>query len=130
MNKFFYSILSYCPNLVLGEYMNIGILMHFPQESKIYFIYPDNFNRLKALNVNTSIEFIDSYCRNIKQKITELSIGTDKNTKEIIEEYLMKPDSVSASFSEIQWAYYTNIEDTIMHYKKNYFNVYKLTKNI
>lgn len=47
---YWYSIIQYCPNKVRGEKVNVGVLLHNPEEGKLYHsLLEENASKIKSL---------------------------------------------------------------------------------
>ncbi len=85
---FTYSILQYKHNLVLGEVLNVGILFHFPLESKFEFVKGDGY-RAKAIYPDFDNSLFNTYIRNITNRIKKhVDIFNTQNDKSDFAQYI------------------------------------------
>ena len=70
--KYTYSILKYQHSALLGESLNIGVLIYFPFEDKFVFKYSRNLSRVKAVYEVVSEKTIKHYLFQIENSIKNL----------------------------------------------------------
>ena len=105
-NIFQYSLLKYVHSQLLGEELNLGIIVYFPDQNKIRFLYPDNFHRLKSVYRGFPDKAIKAYLKSFSILADNLSnqkrIFKDGLLETIIRQYFLSPDASSLQFREIQ----------------------------
>lgn len=72
-DKYIYSILKYQHSALLGESLNIGMLIYFPFEDKIVFKYSKNLSRIKAIYDVISEKTIKHYLLQIESNVENLA---------------------------------------------------------
>ena len=75
MNKgtFTYALLQYHHSQVLGEVLNIGLVVYFPDHNKLDFIYPNKLIRLKFAYPDVPEKTIKSYFKYFQSRVDELN---------------------------------------------------------
>lgn len=68
-NKYTYSLLKYRHSALLGESLNIGLLVYFNNENRFHFEYNNKLTRLKAVYINVQEKTIKNYLRAINNKV-------------------------------------------------------------
>ncbi|HBL76346.1 MAG: hypothetical protein A2W90_08405 [Bacteroidetes bacterium GWF2_42_66] len=105
---FKYSVLQYIPSQVLNERVNIGIIVFFPDEGSIHFIYPASFSRLKGFFKSFKEAKIKAYLNQIEKNIKLINkrdslFFTDFNNDEglytLIDQEILKSDDSALQFS-------------------------------
>ncbi|HTI61113.1 DUF3037 domain-containing protein [Mucilaginibacter sp.] len=126
-----YSLLQYRHSIVLGEVLNIGLLVYFPIESRIRFIYPENFKRIKTLYNNFPERTIISYFEYFNQRVDELNkkpevfykYEINNSLRTLIENEFLSADSSILQFSNYHKAilYTEDLNTLIMKLSNLYF---------
>ena len=93
MKIYEYSLLQYQYSSFLGEIINIGIAIYFPESGKLYFKYPNNLTRLEKLypgeiNSNYILETLSV----IEKSCSEVSL-IDGHLREILNRILPEDNS-------------------------------------
>lgn len=68
-----YTLLQYQHSLLLGERLNVGLLVLFPHLKKLYFRHPDNLKRLKAVYPQVPEQLLKSYFQGFARKAEVLN---------------------------------------------------------
>jgi hypothetical protein len=85
-NTFQYSLLQYHHSAALGEVMNVGVLVLFPEQQQLRFFYPDRLTRLRGSYPNFPERVLKSYFKGIDARLKELN-----QQPEIFENYAYQP---------------------------------------
>lgn len=112
--NFSYSILTYKHSLFLGEVLNVGILLIFPDENVVEFYYPQKINRLKGLysdfNENLVKEYLKAFekkSRNLNQKLDQYVFGYN----DLITDHFIVEDASALQFEAFRTGiYYSDFE--------------------
>lgn len=123
-----YYILNYFHSQFLGEKVNVGILFHSKNPSKIIFKYPKNFKRIRELYNDFTESQLKLNLNVIEERINYLnnnnSLFFNKDGENIIDE-LFRRDATTLLFSEGKRAIVdNNIELAIKDYYNLYFSNY------
>ena len=121
---FTYSILQYKHNLVLGEVLNVGILFHFPLESRFEFVKGDGY-RAKAIYPDFDNFLFNAYIRNItnriKKHVTIFNTQIDKSDfAQYIHQKILAEDAAGLIFKtpvQVQFQYDT-LQNVVDEYSK------------
>lgn len=118
--KFSYSILTYRHSLFLGEVLNVGVLMIFPDENLVEFHYPKKINRLKGLYTNFNESLVKDYLKAFEQKSKNLNNQLDKYVfgyNDLIADNFIVEDASALQFEPLRTAiYYSDFEITRERY--------------
>jgi hypothetical protein len=103
MNKLFtYSVLRYRHSLVLGETLNVGLLFHFPEEPKLFFVVGDA-DRVKAVYPGFDAVYFNSVIRSFRRTLDAITMEDAAKTysiKEYILNRLLPEDATALHFTE------------------------------
>lgn len=121
---FTYSVLQYKHNLVLGEVLNVGILFHFPLESRFEFVKGDGY-RAKAIYPDFDNTLFNAYIKNITSKIKNhvdiFNTQSDKSDfARYIHQNILAEDAAGLVFNapvQVK-AYYDTIQHVVNEYSK------------
>lgn len=85
MNSLFqFSLFQYHSSLVSGEVLNVALLVLFPEQRKLHFLYPSSLTRLRAAYPNTVAERTLRACfKGIERRVEEVN-----RQPEIFDDYL------------------------------------------
>ena len=83
-------VVQYVPDLVRGELMNIGILLHSPEEKYLGCLFTDDYRRIKRFHPRADREFLRELQRDFENQI--------ENSGDDLERYLQ---SMQRSFSNL-----------------------------
>ena len=131
MNTPFYFVtLHYRPSYFLGEVVNIGVLLWFEETQKLFFVYPNQLERLKRIYFDINLNSIKNSLKAFEQQAVELNDSRELFlrgfNKNILAEYFLVPDANSFFFGEWK-AGLTNgreIDKIIEYYKMSYLKYY------
>lgn len=104
---YIYSLLQYRHSIVLGEVLNMGLLVYFSYENQICFIHPKSFERIKSVYYNFPEHTITSYFDYFDKRVSELNAKPEiflkyeikRNLKALIENEFLSTDSSILQFS-------------------------------
>lgn len=123
--KYIYSILKYQHSALLGESLNIGVLIFFPQENKFVFKYSKNLTRIKAVYDIVSEKIIKLYLNQIEENIKSISnyaffddldLENPNNFNIYIDNYILPRDSSVLQFSDSKISIYNlDLNTTILN---------------
>ena len=128
--KYTYSILKYQHSALLGESLNIGVLIYFPTEDKFVFKYSKNLSRVKAIYDVVSEKTIKHYLAQIENSIKELKTDEfsffDKDKFEyfdlFIDKFILPRDGSVLQFSKSKQSFLNNNDvDFTISYLTNKF---------
>ena len=134
--KYIYSTLKYQHSALLGESLNIGVLIYFPFEDKIVFKYSKNLGRIKAIYDVISEKTIKHYLSQIESTVKNLAdykssffnIDKDNFFDLFIEKNILPKDGSVLQFAESKQAFLNSrtIEETIAYLSNRFiFEVQK-----
>ncbi len=141
MNKetYTYCLLQYHHSQLLGEVLNIGLVMYFPIENKLDFIFPEKLIRLRFAYPNVPEKTIKSYFKYFQRRVNELNAspelfsGYDLNIslKSFVEKEFLPSDSSALQFGNFRTSVlYTSKLDHIKNQLYNlYFSVFQIQDN-
>lgn len=125
MSKTFtYSVLKYVHSQLLGEELNLGIVLFFSEHNKLEFRYPNDISRLKKAYTNFTEPAIKSYLKSFENKTLELSNAKISGELEtILQTHFLVRDASTLQFTDVKSVVqYTDDIDAISdHYFKLYF---------
>jgi hypothetical protein len=90
-----YTLLQYQHSLLLGERLNIGLLVVFPHLRKLYFRHPGNLKRLKAVYPQVPEQLLKNYFQGFNRKAELLN-----RKPELFSDYNIENDPVGFINSE------------------------------
>jgi len=137
MNKgtFTYALLQYHHSQVLGEVLNIGLVVYFPDHNKLDFIYPNKLIRLKFAYPDVPEKTIKSYFKYFLSRTKELNFqgevfsnyNLESSLKNFLDEEFLAPDSSALQFGNFKTAvlYTPNIEHITNQLYNLYFSVFQ-----
>lgn len=64
-------LVQYVPDLVRGEFMNIGVFLHCPQEEYLGCLFTDDFRRVKRFHPQADLEFLREIQQDFEQQIDD-----------------------------------------------------------
>jgi len=105
-----YSVLQYKHSAVLGECLNIGVLIYFEQDNSLFFTHSSKLARLKSVYQNVSEKSIKYYLKQIKFKVSKLGSNIDSffisdidnSFESFISNYILPRDGSALQFSKIR----------------------------
>ncbi len=133
-------IFQYCPlqyhyNSASGEVLNVGLLVLFPDQQKIAFVYPEKLNRLKAAYPNSVAErTLKAFFKGISGKVMTLNrqpeIFNDYRNRplDFIDNEILIRDASSLQFGEIKTGllYTEDLKHIVEQLKNLYLSLYDL----
>ena len=136
---FTYSLLQYHHSQLLGEVINIGLIVYFPDSSRLEFIYPEKLLRLRYAYPSVPEKTIKSYFKYFRTRVDELNqqkdafteYGLEKSLKSFLESEFLPSDSSALQFGNYRTSvlYTTNIEHILNQLYNLYFSVFKIEDN-
>ncbi len=142
MNKgtFTYGLLQYHHSQILGEVLNIGLLVYFPNVKKLAFIYPEKLIRLRFAYPNVPDKTIKAYFKYFDSRVNELNANAEifsdydlsKSLQIFIEKEFLQPDSSALQFGNYRTSVlYTEDIDYLKNQLYNlYFSVFQFQENV
>ncbi len=64
-------LVQYVPDLVRGEFLNIGVFLHSPQERYLGCLFTDDFRRIKRIHPQADPELLRELQQHFEQEIDE-----------------------------------------------------------
>ncbi len=83
-------LVQYVPDLVRGEFMNIGLFLHSPQDKYLGCLFSDDYRRIKRFHPQADLEFLRELQQDFEQQIDE--------SGEALESYILRMQN---SFSNL-----------------------------
>lgn len=105
-----YSLLQYRHSQVLGEVLNVGLLVYFPSKCRLVFLCPDKLIRLKFTYPNVPEKTIKVYFKAFEERISKLNVTPelfaglelDNSFGKFISKEFLPEDSSALQFGEIK----------------------------
>ena len=105
--KVSYAILQYIPSHDRIERINIGVVLHSPEDDFMEMILITNFERLKHFDDELDISFIKEYLKSLKESFTyDISTSSEMDIRNI---NLLK-ELTSVYINQFVFINYTNLE--------------------
>jgi hypothetical protein len=137
---FTYGLLQYHHSQILGEVLNIGLLVYFPNVKKLAFIYPEKLIRLRFAYPNVPDKTIKAYFKYFESRVNELNANAEifsdydlsKSLQTFIEKEFLQPDSSALQFGNYRISVlYTEDIDYLKNQLYNlYFSVFQFQENV
>ncbi len=105
---FYYSILQYRYAQSLGEVLNVGVLLLFPEQRKAVFLHPERLGRIRKLYPKFSEKIIRSYFKGIVTRTEQLTkqpeifADYEEHPRQLIDNELLIRDSSALQFGELR----------------------------
>ena len=105
---FYYSILQYRYAQSLGEVLNVGVLLLFPEKSQAIFRYPERLGRIRKLYPTFAEKTIRAYFKGIAARTNQLTkqpeifANYEEHPRQLIDNELLIRDSSALQFSELK----------------------------
>jgi DUF3037 family protein len=64
-------LVQYMPDLVRGEFMNLGVFLHCPEEEYLGCLFTDDYRRIKRFHPQADLEFLREIQQDFEQQIDE-----------------------------------------------------------
>jgi hypothetical protein len=131
-NHFSYCFFKYVHSVRLGESLNVGLLIVFPNEKVVLFKYPDDLQRLKCTYYDFQEEQLKAYLKSFDRKAKALSYVftsfikdefTDDDFLDLIKKEFIPEDEGALQFSQVRKAvkYTDDIEQIADELYYSYF---------
>nr|WP_294898526.1 DUF3037 domain-containing protein [uncultured Pedobacter sp.] len=142
MNKgtFTYGLLQYHHSQILGEVLNIGLLVYFPHVKKLAFICPEKLIRLRFAYPNVPDKTIKAYFKYFDSRVRELNANPEifadydlsKSLQVFVEKEFLQADSSALQFGNYRTSVlYTEDVNYLTNQLYNlYFSVFQFQENI
>jgi hypothetical protein len=96
-----YSLLKYVHSQLLGEELNIGIVLHFPELKKLVFRYPHKIAKFRSIYRTFSEPTIRTYLKSFEGKAERIELSDpDENLDKILSSFFLVKESSPLQFSE------------------------------
>lgn len=129
--KLIYSVCKYVPDLMRGEAINVGIVVHSPEDKRVLFRAVKNFSRIRAFDDEVDIDILKALLESIDVQFNTASLLEDE--KELSSLSLLNNELIyfvnQIQFDEIKTILSSNIEqdisdlvDTYLYYEKKKSN--------
>lgn len=66
-----YFLIQYVPDLVRGEFLNVGLLLHCPVENYLGCLFTDDYRRIKRFHPQADLEYLRELQQDFEQQIDE-----------------------------------------------------------
>lgn len=105
---YYYSLLQYRYAQSLGEVLNIGVLMLFPEQRQAIFLHPERLGRIRKLYPKFAEKTIRSYFKGIAARTRQLSTQPEvfatyeEHPRQLIDNELLIRDSSALQFGEVK----------------------------
>src|SRR5271169_602227 len=80
-------LVRYMPNLVRGEAVNIGVLLHSPREKYLGCMFTDDYRRIKRFHPQADAEFLRELQQDFERQIDERGDDLDAYLKVMQQSY-------------------------------------------
>ena len=109
MNSVFYhSVLQYRYAQSLGEILNVGVLLLFPEQRQAVFRFPERLGRIRKLYPKFAEKTIRSYFKGIAARTNQLSkqpeifADYEEHPRQLIDNEILIRDSSALQFGELK----------------------------
>lgn len=129
-NKYTYSLLKYKHSTLLGECLNVGLLLYFHTSKTLEFIFTGNLARVNAIYLNAPERVLRNYVREIDNRVSFLNTKLDdlfiddieNRFDSFIDNFILPSDGSSLQFEEgiVSFQYEKSNIDIIEHLKNLY----------
>ncbi len=129
-NNYQYGLLQYHHSQLLGEVMNIGLIVYFPTHRHLAFLYPERLIRLRFAYPVIPEKTIKGYFRYFNRRIAELNSSPEFFSEQHIGRSLqtfVESEFLPADSSALQFGHYRSsvlYTDNIDHIKNQLYNLY------
>lgn len=129
---YYYSILQYRYAQSLGEVLNIGVLLLFPDQRQATFLYPERLTRIRKLYPKFAERTVRAYFKGIEFRTRQLSkqpeifANYEEHPRQLIDSEILIRDSSALQFSELKAGvqYTDDIAVIGEHFYKLYLSFY------
>ncbi len=109
MNTVYFNVLKYVHSAFLGEEVNVGILLFFPEQRQLVFKYSHSFRRLRLLYPTFSERQLREYLSAFYQRTAQANdqpefTGSVEQYTTFITQCLLAPDSSALQFGPLRQA--------------------------
>ena len=141
MNKgiYTYCLLQYHHSQLLGEVLNIGLIVYFPDAKRLEFIYPERLIRLRFAYPDVPEKTIKAYFKYFDERVKELNANPEifsaydlsKSLQQFVNNEFLPSDSSALQFGNFRTSVlYTPDIDHIKNQLYNlYFSVFQLQES-
>jgi hypothetical protein len=132
-NIYQYSLLQYIHSQVLGEVLNLGVLLIFAEQGRVEFIYPENLQRLTLAYPTAPDRIIKGYLLGIEKKVASINNNPSffadyqsNKADKFINDELLVADSSALQFSEVKSIplYQKEMAQIKQDFKNRYLSLY------
>lgn len=105
---FYYSVLQYRYAQSLGEILNVGVLLLFPEQRQAIFIHPERLGRIRKLYPKFAEKTIRAYFKGIVARTNQLSkqpeifADYEQHPRQLIDNEILIRDSSALQFGELK----------------------------
>ncbi|WP_158552557.1 DUF3037 domain-containing protein [Spirosoma telluris] len=105
---FYYSVLQYRYAQSLGEVLNVGVLLLFPEQHQAVFLHPERLGRIRKLYPKFAEKVIRSYFKGIATRTKQLTkqpeifADYEAHPRQLIDNEILIRDSSALQFSEVK----------------------------
>lgn len=135
MNALFqYSLLQY-HHLRREEWLTLGVLVLFPEQKQIRFLYPEKLARLRAAFPDAPEKLLKSWLKGLEWQTDKLNLSTnifanynlEHDGDGLVAEYFLPPDSSAIQFAAVRSAvlYTDDLQAICNHLTDLYLSVYE-----
>lgn len=132
---FLYSVLQYHHSQVLGEVLNVGVLLIFPAQKRLAFLYPEYLFRLKTAYPHLPERVIRTYFKGISKRVEQLNQQPEIFANFVNANYavhfisaeLLPEDSSALQFGKVSTVllYTEDLEKIKKQYHHTYLSLYE-----
>ncbi|GAB4021924.1 DUF3037 domain-containing protein [Spirosoma koreense] len=107
---FYYSLLQYRYAQSLGEVLNVGVLLLYPEQRTATFLHPERLGRIRKLYPKFAEKVIRSYFKGIAARTNQLTkqpevfADYENHPRQLIDNEILIRDSSALQFSELKTA--------------------------
>lgn len=105
---FYYSLLQYRYAQSLGEVLNVGVLLLFPEQRQAIFLHPKRLGRIRKLYPKFAEKIIRSYFKGIVSRTNQLTkqpeifADCEAHPRQLIDNEIFIRDSSALQFSDVK----------------------------
>ncbi|MGA0555867.1 DUF3037 domain-containing protein [Larkinella sp. VNQ87] len=107
---FYYTLLQYRYAQSLGEVLNVGVLLLFPEQRQAVFRYPERLSRIRKLYPKFAEKTIRSYFKGIATRTNQLTkqpeifADYEQHPRQLIDNEILIRDSSALQFGDVKTA--------------------------
>lgn len=129
---FYYSLLQYRYTQSLGEVLNVGVLLLFPEQRTAMFLHPERLGRIRKLYPKFAEKIIRSYFKGLVARTNQLTrqpeifADYEGHPRQLIDNEILIRDSSALQFGELKTAvlYTEDLEAISEQFYKLYLSFY------